>query len=267
MSDRPFQISTFSRCPRGPRKSVDSVLEAAWEEETLGSAERVWGLDVERLFDLHDRLAADARQKVRTGRGVALRSIRRDTHTLLRVTAFYPLEWREVRKTGVEDGRHSAWIDRTAAFFRGVLGRDLKSVVEIVSGKSPILHLYAIPQSQADMRAIRIHPGKVAKAAAEEEARSAGASTLDAIRAGDHAYRSTMAALQSRFRNDVLLHLGVPEEAFERMRPGASAGFDAEILDEVARRIEAVEARERRVALAEMRISADREAARSDDRG
>lgn len=202
-------LETYSRKPNkagvNTRFVFDEVTrrnpEACRHVENATKPTLVYGMSVEELEAMHDKMCAE--MKTVNAKGQA-RSIRQDQHTLMTVVLSYPGE----PEPGVAS--YEEWEKRSVAWLKKRYGDDLKTVVRHDDEANPHLHAYILP---GNGKAKDYNPGYVAKRAAEKIAQDAIPSGLSAeerkeaakgvVKAGNRAYRSAMREWQDSYFEEV----------------------------------------------------------------
>lgn len=151
----------------------------------------VYGMSVDDLEALHDRMCAETRMVNVKGQS---RALRKDQHTLLTVVLSYPGN----AEPGVAG--YDEWERRCLGWLKKQYGDDLKTVIRHTDEANPHIHAYVLPE---DMKAKNLNPGYVAKREAEAVAKAGGAEPEDVVKAGNRAYRQTMRRWQDSFFEEV----------------------------------------------------------------
>lgn len=151
----------------------------------------VYGMSVDDLEALHDRMCAETRMVNVKGQS---RALRKDQHTLLTVVLSYPGN----AEAGIAS--YEEWERRSLDWLKRQYGDDLKTVVRHTDEANPHIHAYVLPE---DMKAKNLNPGYVAKRKAEAVAKEGGAEPEDVVKAGNRAYRQTMRRWQDSFFEEV----------------------------------------------------------------
>lgn len=161
----------------------------------------VYGMSVEDLEALHDKMCVDARMVNAKGQS---RALRKDQHTLMTVVLSYP--------SNAEEGvaSYDEWEKWCVEWLKRQYGDDLKTIVRHDDEANRHIHAYMLP---GDMKAKNMNPGYVAKRAAEKIAQDAIPPGLSAeerkeaakgvVKAGNRAYRSAMREWQDSFFEEV----------------------------------------------------------------
>lgn len=218
-----FHVATYSRKANPAGQSVDQVVEEAERNPAFSQhveepkpPRLIYGISVRAMKAKHDAMLESARVPVVKKDGeVAYRSVRTDRHTLLTAVASYPVPRAQVEADAREKAKYQAWVEANVRFLRDRFGSQLKTVVEHEDETHPHLHAYVLPDEIEDLNAIRLHPGKAAKLAAEERAKAEGMTPRDAVKVGNDALKKAMRALQDDYHAEV----GVPC-GMTRLGPG-----------------------------------------------
>lgn len=165
--------------------------EACRHVENPEPPQIVYGMSVDDLEALHDRMCDEARMTNAKGQ---TRAIRKDQHTLATVVLSYPGD----AEPGIAP--YEEWERRSVEWLKRQYGDDLKTVVRHTDEAHPHIHAYILP---SNARAKEMHPGWLAKRDAEEAAKAEGVDKKSALKAGNRAYRQTMRAWQDSFYEEV----------------------------------------------------------------
>lgn len=146
------------------------------------------------------------------------KGIRQDRHTLATAVASYPLTHEQIEAGGPEAAAlHQEWERRTVEWMRDRYGDQLRVVLAHEDENHPHLHFWLLPDDP-DARADTLHPGKVAKHQAEAEARAAGLSDREAVRAGNIALKETMRGVLDDYWREVGQPVGMTRDGPKRQR-------------------------------------------------
>lgn len=165
--------------------------EACRHVENPEPPQIVYGMSVDDLEALHDKMCDEAKMTNAKGQ---TRAIRKDQHTLATVVLSYPGD----AEPGVAP--YEEWERRAVEWLKKQYGDDLKTVVRHTDEAHPHIHAYILP---SNARAKELHPGWLAKRDAEEAATADGADKKSALKAGNRAYRQSMRAWQDSFYEEV----------------------------------------------------------------
>lgn len=199
MSYQFAHLETYARKPNtagvGTKFVFDEVTrrdpEACRHVENPTPPDLVYGMPVEDLEALHDKMCDEAKTTNAKGQ---TRSIRKDQHTLATVVLSYPGD----AEPGIAP--YEEWERRSVEWLKKQYGDDLKTVVRHTDEANPHIHAYVLP---SNARAKELHPGWIAKRDAEDAARAEGADKKSALKQGNRAYRQSMRAWQDSFYEDV----------------------------------------------------------------
>lgn len=218
-------IQTFSRKANPTDQCVDQVLgEAGRAPDYSSHVENpeppvlLYGVDLEELRQRHDQIIDDATTEVKTKKGIRRRSIRIDRHTLMTAVASYPLTHEQIGEDPDELARLATWKATNIAYFKELFGTGLQTVLEHTDEPHPHIHAYALPLDRSGVDAKQLHPGLVAKAAADAEARAGGAEPKEAVRAGNRAYVAAMRLWQDQYHRMVGAPSGLTRDGPRRAR-------------------------------------------------
>ena len=264
MSYQFAHLETYSRKPNKAGVNTKFIFdevtrrnpEACRHVENPTKPTLVFGMSVEELEALHDKVCAEMKTTNIKGQS---RSIRQDQHTLMTVVLSYPGE--------PEPGTASyeEWERWSLDWLKKKYGDDLKTVVRHDDEANPHLHAYILPGSG---KAKDYNPGYVAKRKAEQIAQDAippglqGDEKKEAakrvVAAGNRAYRSAMREWQDSYFEEVgrkcgLTRIGparrrLTREQHTMEKDAVKRARQAELLiQEAARRDRLSRDRERRI--------------------
>lgn len=100
---------------------------------------------------------------------------------------------------------------------RAKYGEQVRVVLAHDDEAHPHLHFWMLPDDQ-DARADTLHPGKLAKRAAEAEARAAGLDDREAVRVGNIALKAAMRDTLEDYWQEVGQPLGMTRDGPKRQR-------------------------------------------------
>ncbi len=163
----------------------------------------VFGVGVAEVEALHDAAAEAARTTPKKG---TPRKLRQDHKTLHTVIASHPYTMEEVRADPAKRAEVEVWEKRTIGWLRSQYGDDLKSVVRHEDESHYHIHAYVVATDDPEMRALRHHPGVVAKRAAMAAGPSDGEDSKSLSKRADREYKAAMRAWQDSYHETV----GVP---------------------------------------------------------
>lgn len=133
------------------------------------------------------------------------RAIRQDRHTMASIVMSYPVP-RSAITTDEARAKYDAWERRNLAWLRDTYGDQLRVVMAHDDEGHGHLHAWLLPDDPgAD--ATTLHPGKVAKRAAEAEAKAEGLVPREAVNLGNRALKAAMTEWQDTYYRAV----GAPE--------------------------------------------------------
>ena len=200
MSYQFAHLETYSRKSTGKKLSVAQILQEADREpgacqhvEKPEKPTLIYGLQIQDLKALHDRLADEATTTNNKGQ---TRKIRKDQQTLACIVLSYPADGED----------YNLWEDKSLEWLKEKYGENLKSVIKHTDESHPHLHCYLMSE---DMKAAGFNEGKKAKDAymASDEAKSID--SKQANKNGDKAYRQAMRAWQDSYWEKVGLPCGL----------------------------------------------------------
>lgn len=175
----------------------------------------VYGSTIDEVEAMHDAAAAVAMTAVKGGKP---RKLRQDHKTLHTVIASHPYTMEEVRADPAKLREAEEWERRTIAWLREQYGSDLKSVVRHEDESHFHVHAYIVPTDDPEMRALRHHPGVVAKRAMM----AAGPADVEDKKAlskkADAAYKSAMRSWQDDYHEAVGIPCGLARLGPQRRR-------------------------------------------------
>lgn len=146
------------------------------------------------------------------------KGIRTDRHTLATAVASYPLTHDQIAAGGdAAAALHREWEAATVKWMQDRYGDQVKAVLAHEDESHPHLHFWLLPDDQ-DARADTLHPGKVAKRLAEDEARAAGLNDREAVRVGNIALKAAMRDTLEDYWREVGQPLGMTRDGPKRQR-------------------------------------------------
>lgn len=163
----------------------------------------VFGVGLAEVEALHDAAADAARTVPKTG---TPRKLRRDHKTLHTVIASHPYAMDEVSADPAKRAEVEEWEARTIRWLRSQYGDDLKSVVRHEDESHYHIHAYVVPTDDPEMRALRHHPGVVAKRETMAAGPKDGENSKALSKRADREYKAMMRAWQDAYHATV----GVP---------------------------------------------------------
>lgn len=206
-------LQTFSRKPNPAGQSTaqifgELVRDPVYSQhlESPKPPELVDGIQSRQLIARHARMIEDAKIEVHVKGKIRHRAVRKDRHTLMTAVASYPLPWDQIKDNPEEMKALRNWEKRNIAFFRRLFKDQYLSTFRHTDEPFPHLHIYALPELVPGLDATALHPGKRAKAKAEEKARKEGLSAREAVAIGNKALKQNM----RKFQDVYYTHVGEP---------------------------------------------------------
>lgn len=175
----------------------------------------VYGSTVDEVEAMHDAAAAVAMTAVKGGKP---RKLRQDHKTLHTVIASHPFTMEEVRADPAKLQEAEEWERRTIGWLRSQYGDDLKSVVRHEDESHFHIHAYVVPTDDPEMRALRHHPGVVAKRAMMAAGPAEGEDNKALSKKADAAYKSAMRSWQDAYHDAVGVPCGLARLGPQRRR-------------------------------------------------
>ncbi len=175
----------------------------------------VYGSTIDEVEAMHDAAAAVATTAVKGGKP---RKLRQDHKTLHTVIASHPYTMEEVRTDPAKLREAEEWERRTIAWLRAQYGSDLKSVVRHEDESHFHVHAYIVPTDDPEMRALRHHPGVVAKRAMMAAGPADGDDIKVLSKRADAAYKSAMRSWQDSYHDAVGVPCGLARLGPQRRR-------------------------------------------------
>ncbi|OJU04996.1 MAG: hypothetical protein BGN83_06235 [Rhizobium sp. 63-7] len=175
----------------------------------------VYGSTIDEVEAMHDAAAAVAMTAVKGGKP---RKLRQDHKTLHTVIASHPYRMEEVRADPTKLGEAQEWERRTIAWLRSQYGDDLKSVVRHEDESHFHVHAYIVPTDDPEMRALRHHPGVVAKRATMAVGPAEGEDKQTLSKKADAAYKNAMRSWQDSYHDAVGVPCGLARLGPQRRR-------------------------------------------------
>src|SRR5699024_268997 len=117
----------------------------------------------------------------------------------------YPVP-RSAITTDESRAKYQAWEERNLEWLRETYGDQLRVVMVHEDEAHPHLHAWLLPDDPGADATI-LHPGKVAKKAAEAEAKAEGLAPREAVKLGNRALKEAM----TRWQDDYYRAVGAPE--------------------------------------------------------
>ncbi|MCM2403430.1 plasmid recombination protein [Rhizobium sp. S153] len=175
----------------------------------------VYGATVNEVEAMHDAAAAVALTAVKGGKP---RKLRQDHKTLHTVIASHPYTMEEVRADPAKLREAEEWERRTIGWLRSQYGDDLKSVVRHEDESHFHVHAYIVPTDDPEMRALRHHPGVMAKRATMAAGPAEGEDRKALSKKADAAYKCAMRSWQDAYHEAVGIPCGLARLGPQRRR-------------------------------------------------
>lgn len=217
-----IHMEAFSRKGDGKGRTVSFVMSEARRDPvasvhvTNPSAPIVvYGSTIDEVEAMHEAAAAVAMTAVKGGKP---RKLRQDHKTLHTVIASHPFTMEEVRADPVKLREAEEWERRTIGWLRSQYGDDLKSVVRHEDESHFHIHAYIVPTDDPEMRALRHHPGVVAKRAMMAAGPSEGEDGKALSKKADRAYKQAMREWQDAYHEAVGIPCGLARLGPQRRR-------------------------------------------------
>lgn len=205
-------IQTWSRKANPAGQSVAQIVAEATRDPQFSmhvddpQAPRILVGDPDAFLQLHDDHVAVRSTSVTMKDGtVRTRSIRKDRHTMASIVMSYPVPFSAIR-TDEDREKLERWERRNLAWLQETYGDQVKVVLAHDDEEHPHLHAWLLsddPGADATM----LHPGKVAKKLAEDEAKAEGKEPREAVKLGNRALKAAMTTWQDQYFEAV----GIPE--------------------------------------------------------
>jgi len=205
-------IQTFSTKKNKAGQSIDQIIDEATRDPEFSvhvdapEPPRVIFGDPTTFRADHDAHVAARSTSVRMKDGtVKTRAVRADRQTMASVVVSYPKPFSAIT-TESEKAKLAAWEARNVQWLKKTYGRQLRVIMAHEDEEHPHLHAWLLPDDPgAD--ATSLHPGKVAKKAAEAKAKAEGIEPRVAVKIGNGVYRAVMREWQEAYYQAV----GAPE--------------------------------------------------------
>lgn len=217
-----IHMEGFSRKGDGKGRTVSFVFSEARRDPVASvhvtnpsTPVVVYGSTIDEVEAMHDAAAAVAMTAVKGGKP---RKLRQDHKTLHTVIASHPYTMEEVRTDPAKLREAEDWERRTIAWLRAQYGSDLKSVVRHEDESHFHVHAYIVPTDDPEMRALRHHPGVVAKRATMAAGPVDGEENKALSRKADAAYKSAMRLWQDAYHEAVGIPCGLARLGPRRRR-------------------------------------------------
>lgn len=145
-----------------------------------------------------------------------VRSIRSDRHTMASIVMSYPVPRSKIT-TDEQKGALARWEKRNLQWLEKKYGKQLCVVAAHDDEEFPHLHAWMLPDDPgAD--ATTLHPGKVAKKAAEAEAKKNKLPPREVVKLGNRALKEAMTEWQDEYYAEVGAPLGLTRSGPKRRR-------------------------------------------------
>ncbi|OCJ63475.1 hypothetical protein A6U97_13400 [Agrobacterium tumefaciens] len=217
-----IHMEAFSKKGDGKGRTVSFVMSEARRDPVASvhvtnpsSPVVVYGSTIDEVEAMHDAAAAVATTAVKGGKP---RKLRQDHKTLHTVIASHPFTMEEVRADPAKLREAEEWERRTIGWLRSQYGDDLKSVVRHEDESHFHIHAYIVPTDDPEMRALRHHPGVVAKRAMMAAGPSEGEDNKALSKKADAAYKSAMRSWQDAYHDAVGVPCGLARLGPQRRR-------------------------------------------------
>jgi len=222
MSFQFIHMEAFSKKGDGKGRTVAFVMAEARRDPVASvhvtnpsAPVVVYGSTIDEVETMHDAAAAVATTAVKGGKP---RKLRQDHKTLYTVIASHPFTMEEVRGDPQKREQAEEWERRTIAWLRAQYGADLKSVVRHEDESHFHVHAYIVPTDDPEMRALRNHPGVVAKRAMMAAGPAEGDDSKVLSKRADAAYKSAMRSWQDSYHAAVGVPCGLARLGPQRRR-------------------------------------------------
>jgi hypothetical protein len=178
-------------------------------------------VDLDELSWNHETMTRRASTEARLTDGTtATRAVRKDRHTLGTFVASYPvpLEKIEADATGRERALYEDWKRLNLEFLQRRFGPQLKTVVEHTDEAFGHLHAFMLPDHRSDVDARCFNLAFEAKRRVEADGKKAGLAPVDALKAGNEAYKATARAMADEYFREVGAPAGLTRDGPRRQR-------------------------------------------------
>ncbi|MGO6921257.1 plasmid recombination protein [Rhizobium ruizarguesonis] len=222
MSFQYAHLESFSRKADASGRGTDFVFaEAARKPQACVHVRSpappnvVFGVGIQEVQEMHDAAAEAATTSIEGGK---VKKIRKDQKTLHTVVASHPYTMAEIRSDPAKRSEAEGWEKLTLAWLQAQYGRDLKSVIRHEDESHFHVHAYIVPTDDPEMRAMRHHPGAMAKreimaaGPAKDEDKKALHKRADAV------YKQNMRAWQDSYHEAVGAPSGLTRLGPQRRR-------------------------------------------------
>lgn len=222
MSFQFIHMEGYSRKGDGKGRTVSFVMSEARRDPVASvhvanpsAPVVVYGSTIDEVEAMHDAAATVAMTAVKGGKP---RKLRQDHKTLHTVIASHPYTMEEVRTDLAKLREAEEWERRTIAWLRAQYGSDLKSVVRHEDESHFHVHAYIVPTDDPEMRALRHHPGVVAKRAMMAAGPTEGEDSKALSKRADRAYKQAMREWQDAYHDAVGVPCGLARLGPQRRR-------------------------------------------------
>lgn len=206
----------------------------------------IYGAAPDEVQRLHDAMVDAGGTSVELADGsTRTRRLRRDRHTLMTFIASHPFPSKFVAEDAEASVLYEGWVERNVAWLRQKFEGRLVGVIEHRDEEHPHIHAFILPSDDPECHARRLNPAWVAKEKAEAEARANDADKRTAVKLGNAAYKTRARELQDEYHAEVgqpcgLTRTGPKGERLSRAQWKArkeAARRDADLMDQMEERI------------------------------
>jgi hypothetical protein len=223
-----FHLQTFSRKANPGGQSVDQVLGEALRDPAYcrhvsdpQPPTLLYGVDLDELSWDHETMTRRASTEVHLKDGTtATRAVRKDRHTLGTFVASYPVPLAKIEAdaTGRERALYKDWKQLNLDLLQRRFGPQLKCVVEHTDEAFGHLHAFMLPDHRPDVDARCFNPAFEAKRRVEADGKRAGLAPIDALKAGNEAYKAAARAMADEYFREVGAPAGLTRDGPRRRR-------------------------------------------------
>ncbi|UNZ52848.1 plasmid recombination protein [Agrobacterium tumefaciens] len=164
----------------------------------------VFGMEIHDLRALHDEQASLARVTVKD----KSKAVRKDQNTLGTVIISHPATMEEFQSNPSIQRDVVDWERRSVQWLKSLYGDELVTVVRHLDESHPHLHAYLVPKD-SEMRAVRFHPGFLAKNEVKAAGPAHGEDDKTLGKRADRAYVEAMRDLLNDFHEKVATPSGL----------------------------------------------------------
>lgn len=214
---------TFARKPNRAGQSVAQVVAEGLRSggfhthiEDPRPPVPIFG-DPAAFLRLHDEHVAQRRTCALKDGAVSARAIRIDRHTMFTLVASYPRPTCVVENAPEELAFFKRWVDLNLKWVSEQYGAQLKVVFAHTDETFPHIHCWLLADDPSADAAL-LHPGKVAKRAAEARLKEEAVPPREAVAAGNRALRAAMSEWQDSYHRAVGAPLGFERDGPKRRR-------------------------------------------------